>query len=450
MKWRPYPKYKDSGVEWLGQVPEQWRVSRLKYIAAKKKFAIVDGPFGTQLKSEDYRDSGIPLIRISNLSYEGNFSNEDLVFIDPNKALEVDRSKISRGDIVIGKTGATIGKSALIGDFDYAIIASSCIKISPNINFIIPEFLIDFVVSDGFVKEIINTSGGSTRDTINLLPFSNLGIVVPTIKEQKTIASFLDRETTKIDTLISKQERLIELLQEKRKALISHAVTKGLNPDAPMKDSGVEWLGKVPEHWIVTLLKHGYEITLGKMLQTIEKSKSDLLLPYIRAANIQLEEVSILDIKEMWISENERNQLLLQYGDLLVSEGGDVGRCAIWKSELIECYFQNSVNRIRSSKGNSNRFLYYFILNTKEAGFIDIICNKATIAHFTAEKVGILPIVLPPIAEQQAITTFLDRENAKIDALIEKSRRSIELMKEHRSALISAAVTGKIDVREAV
>ena len=148
----------------------------------------------------------------------------------------------------------------------------------------------------------------------------------------------------------------------------------------------------------------------------------------------------------MWFSTSEKEALLLKKGDLLVSEGGDVGRSAIWNFEG-DFYFQNSINRIRTVEGNSVHFLYYWMLAIKNKGYIDVICNKSTIAHFTAEKVSAVPIPLPPIAEQTQIACFLDRETSRIDTLIAEQKRLIELLQERRSALISAAVTGKIDLR---
>jgi type I restriction enzyme S subunit len=216
-------------------------------------------------------------------------------------------------------------------------------------------------------------------------------------------------------------------------------------PYPKYRDSDMEWLGDVPEHWTGTLLKRGFDVTLGKMLQTEAKTESDKLLPYLRAANIQWSGVDSTDVKEMWFSETERDQLSLKYGDLLVSEGGDVGRCAIWHNEVAECYFQNSVNRVRSIEGNTTLFLYYWIQAVKQAGYIDILCNKSTISHFTAEKVKALAAAFPPITEQTTIASFLDRETSKIDTLVAKQERLIELLRERRNALISHAVTKGLD-----
>ena len=207
------------------------------------------------------------------------------------------------------------------------------------------------------------------------------------------------------------------------------------------KASGVEWLGEVPEHWGVTALKRGFNVTLGKMLQPESSSPDDELLPYLRAANIQWGGVDATDIKQMWVSKRDRAQLRLATGDLLVSEGGDVGRSCLWAAELDDCYFQNSVNRVRARDGHSNRYLYYWMSTIKDKGYIDVLCNKSTIAHFTAEKVAAVPVPLPPPTEQTQIAAFLDHETAKIDELVAEQERLIELLKEKRQTVISHAVT---------
>lgn len=207
------------------------------------------------------------------------------------------------------------------------------------------------------------------------------------------------------------------------------------------KDSGVKWLGQLPEHWEVTQLKRGFRVTLGKMLQNKSSTPLDELRPYLRAANIQWGTIDIADVNHMWFSPKESKQLSLLPGDLLVSEGGDVGRSAIWKDEIDDCCFQNSVNRVRSSDRNSTYYLYYWMRVMKDKGFIDAICNKSTIAHFTAEKVKAVPVPFPLSHEQAGIAGFLDWETGKIDALIEEQRRLIELLKEKRQAVISHAVT---------
>ncbi|NAZ53267.1 restriction endonuclease subunit S [Vibrio toranzoniae] len=286
------------------------------------------------------------------------------------------------------------------------------------------------------------------RKVVRAETFSNIEMPCPSFEEQQKIANFLDHETAKIDTLITKQEKLIELLKEKRQAVISHAVTKGLNPDAPMKDSGVEWLGEVPEHWIVSQIKYGYEITLGKMLTKEPKSQYYELKPYLKAVNVQPNGVDVIKVDKMWFSPKELKSLRLKHGDVLISEGGDVGRAAIWEAQLEECYIQNALNRARPINSNSSTFLLYWMKFLKHTEYIDIICNKATIAHYTAEKVEASPLIIPPLMEQQCIAQYLNKQSDKFDLLTNKAQQAIQLMKERKTALISAAVTGKIDVRD--
>lgn len=207
------------------------------------------------------------------------------------------------------------------------------------------------------------------------------------------------------------------------------------------KDSGIEWLGRRPSHWISTAIKYGYEITLGKMLQKEKNLPSDEFKPYLKAVNIQPSGVSISSVEEMWFSIHELRSLRLRKGDLLISEGGDVGRSAIWNDELPECYIQNAINRARPRRNQSSSFLYYWMMMLKESSYIEVLCNKATIAHYTVDKLESSPLFLPPDSEAETIAAFLDHETAKIDALIEKQQRLIELLKEKRQAVISHAVT---------
>ena len=210
-------------------------------------------------------------------------------------------------------------------------------------------------------------------------------------------------------------------------------------------DSGVAWLGEVPAGWETSSIKRHFSVQLGKMLQNQPNGPGDTLRPYLRAANISWGKVLIDDLKEMWFSESEKAQYRIEKGDLLVSEGGDVGRAALWNDELDECYIQNAINRVRSRNGALSSHLYYWTYFLKHVGYIDTLCNKATIAHYTAEKVMNTVYLCPPLPEQHAIAAFLDRETARIDALIAKKRRFIELLEEKRQALITQAVTKGLD-----
>lgn len=207
------------------------------------------------------------------------------------------------------------------------------------------------------------------------------------------------------------------------------------------KESGVSWLSVQPNSWSSTQVKYGFGVTLGKMLQNEPKDKSFSLKPYLKAANIQQFGIDISKVDFMWFSITELKSLRLKTDDLLISEGGDVGRSALWNDELEECYIQNAINRARALKRNSTKFLFYWMQFLKNAGYIDILCNKATIAHYTAEKVQATLFFKPSYDEQEKIASFLDHETAKIDTLIAKQEKLIDLLKEKRQAVISHAVT---------
>lgn len=215
-----------------------------------------------------------------------------------------------------------------------------------------------------------------------------------------------------------------------------------MKPYASYKPSGVAWLGDVPAHWEVNTIKRGYEITLGKMLQTEQKASTDVSAPYLRSANVQAEKVDVSDVQTMWFTEHEVQQLALEPNDLVVCEGGDAGRSAIWHGEIDGCYFQNSVNRVRGVGHNTTFYLMRWLGVVKSCGYMDIVCNKATIAHLTKEKLANLPMLFPPPDEQQAIADYLDTETARIDTLVQEKEELIGLLREARSNRISELISG--------
>lgn len=208
-----------------------------------------------------------------------------------------------------------------------------------------------------------------------------------------------------------------------------------------MKDSGIEWVGQIPQEWKIGRVKHVYDVTLGKMLQTNPKTDEDELCTYMCAANINWRGVDLSVEKKMWFSKKDKENYRLAAGDLLVTEGGDVAVSCIWNDELPECYIQNAVHRVRPKSNASNRYLYYWLSTLKATGYIDQVCNKATLAHFTKDKLDscIIPIVAGD--DQQAIANYLDVKCAEIDALIAAKEKTNALLKERRQSIIYEAVT---------
>ncbi|BAI88504.1 restriction endonuclease subunit S [Arthrospira platensis NCB002] len=275
-------------------------------------------------------------------------------------------------------------------------------------------------------------------------------VFIPPLGEQKAIAHYLDKETAKIDQLIEAKKRLLQLLDEKRRALITHTVTRGLNPDVPMRDSGVEWIGKIPKHWKCSKIKHHYEITLGKMLQNEPHSLEDVEVPYLKSQHVQSDRILMdNELPQMWANPWEIANLNVIKGDLLVCEGGEIGRSAIISSKPPDnCIIQNALHLVRPKPTGDVNFLKYLLNHAISQRWLDVLCNKATIAHFTVEKFSQMSIELPPLSEQKAIANYLDKETAKINQLRSAVRDTITLLQERRTSLITAAVTGQIQTKE--
>ncbi|WP_160243356.1 restriction endonuclease subunit S [Acinetobacter indicus] len=437
MDFKEYPSYKDSGVEWLGEVPEHWDVKRLKYL-----FSIKNGATPKSNVSQ-FWDGDIKWVTPSDLSkLESHEIAESSRTITVEGFNSCGTNLVPAGSIIVS-CRAPIGSLAITltslctNQGCKSLVASKILNI---------KFYFYFL---SISADKLNSLGnGTTFLELSSFELKNLSILAPRLEEQAQIVAFLDTETSRIDNLIAKQEKLIEKLEEHRKSVISHAVTKGLDPSATMRDSGVEWLGEVPEHWYVTSVKRAYNVKLGKMLQPEKKNENDVLKKFLKASNISWTDISSTE-NEMWFSENDILQLRLEKGDLLITEGGDVGKSCIWDSTQ-EMYYQNSINRVRPKPNGLNKFLYYFIFSLKSIGYIDILCNKATIAHFTAEKLNEMILLLPSINEQIEIVQYLDEKCLKINNLIGEQNRLITKLKEYRTSIISHAVTGKIDVRDLV
>lgn len=295
-----------------------------------------------------------------------------------------------------------------------------------------------------FVEAPGITRYGLSQDAIGDLPFN-----FPPEKERNGIANAVDRETTRIDAMITKKTRFIELLKEKRQALITHAVTKGLNPDATMRESGVEWIGNVPEHLAVCKLSYRYSVELGKMLDE-KRITGDHPVPYLRNKDVQWGEIKITDLPVMDISPDEIERYTIKNGDLLVCEGGDVGRAAIWRGDNNAIGYQKALHRLRSVSPDKDsvEFFAYVLGAAKRNGVFEESDTKSTISHLPAEKFREYRFAFPPLTEQAEIVASLNRDTARIDLLTEKTQRSIDLLKERRAAFITAAVTGQIDLRE--
>ncbi len=430
MSFPRYPAYKDSGVEWLGAVPGHWDVKLVKNLAS-----IVNGyPFDSDLFDAA---EGSPLIRIRDLNkseaetfYKGDF---------------IEAAAITSDDVLIGMDGDfNVGRwrgegRALLNQRMCCVRGKSKV-LTRLLEYTLPIRLkaINDITYATTVKHLASSQVEKTLIAIS-----------PDVAEQTQIAAFLDRETTKIDALVAEQRRLMALLKEKRQTVISHAVTRGLNPHAPMKPSGIEWLGDVPAHWTSPAMYMRYSSALGKMLDSA-KITGKRLIAYMRNVDVQWGVINFDDLPEMDIHEDEYERYIVKSGDLLVCEGGEVGRAAIVPTVSGIFGYQKALHRLRALDASEDpRFMYFTLLWAANTGIFDQ-SGSSTIAHLTGEQLRKYRFPKPPVSEQTAIATYLETESAKFDTLTTEAQRAIDLLQERRTALISAAVTGQIDVRGAV
>ena len=306
------------------------------------------------------------------------------------------------------------------------------------------------ILNREFIAIVDGSTFGSKMPRASWEFLGGMKVTVPPLSEQILIAAFLDRETAKIDELVAEQRRLMELLKEKRQAVISNAVTRGLNPDAPLKPSGIEWLGDVPGHWEVIALKHIADVQTGMAKGKDFQSRETIAVPYLRVANVQDGYLDLETVATMNIPASDLKRYALKHGDVLMNEGGDfdkLGRGCVWENQIEPCITQNHVFAVRP-KLVSSRWLnaitssdfaqFYFMTRSKQS---------TNLASISSTNLMELPVVLPPVIEQEEILAFIAAQTFRFDTLTTEAQSAIDLLQERRSALISAAVTGQIDVR---
>lgn len=432
---------KGSGVEWIGKIPSSWIVGRLKDVVAQEKNAIVDGPFGSAINTKDYVDEGVPLVRITNLN-NGYVNKNDIVYITEEHAEKIKRSKIRINDIIVAKTGATVGKCAINKDIDYGILSSSCIKATIS-NDHIPEFYLYLMSTNQFRDELINACNGTTRDTINLKPFSTLIVPIPNSKlKEELIASYLNTTVTQLDLIIEKTKSTIEDYKLLKQSIITEAVTKGLDKNVGMKDSGIEWVGMVPKHWNVGRMKNYGKAIIGLTYSPDDVKDSGKLV--LRSSNIQEGQIDLTDC--VYVDKEPKENLLLKKNDILIcARNGSkalVGKSALVPEELMGETFGAFMTVYRSSY---NEFIY-FVLNSSIFDFYIGAFSSSTINQLTTSTLNSIQLALPPVAEQNQIVSFLKKRVSKIDKLILDKNQLLKDLESYKKSLIYEYVTGKKEV----
>lgn len=447
---RKYEKYKDSGVEWIGEIPEGWEIKKLKYI-------ILNLESGVSVNATDFpangEDSGV--LKTSCV-YEYKFDARE------NKAIwesEIPRAKVNprKGSIVISRmnTPDLVGASGYV-DVDHPNLFLPDrlwqTVFHPHVE-IDAKWLSYAFISNGFRKILSVTATGTSPSMKNLgqEQFTNISIPFLRITEQSAIASFLDRKTSEIDQLITRKEKLIALYEEEKSAIINHAVTKGLDSKVKTKPSGIEWLGDIPAHWEVKRLKW---LLSDKLKYGANESAEfeDINWPrYIRITDFG-DDGKLRSETFKSLPYEIAKEYLLESGDILFARSGaTVGKTFQFKHyEGLACFAGYLIKAKPKADVLLSDFLYLFTKSGSYDSWKNSIFNQATIQNIGADKYAFLEISLPSISEQTAIVTHIETECSRLDSIIEKFKKQIELFKEYRTTLISEVVTGKIDVRNEV
>ncbi len=438
----PYPAYKDSGIEWIGEVPVGWEVVKLKYLTTKVGSGVT--PKGG---AAVYQQEGIPLIRSQNVHFDG-LKLDDVAYISEEIHENMKTSRVHPSDVLLNITGASIGRCCIVpaNIVDANVNQHVCV-VRPNKR-IRSKFLHAYLASDKGQTQIFSGEKGISREGLNFEELKSFDVILPPLPEQTAIAAYLDRKTAQIDTLIERKRRLITLLQEERTAVISQAVTKGLNPAAPMKDSGIEWIGEVPAGWEIAKLKSlSHRIGDGIHATPNYVDLSDYW--FINGNNLFNGSISINSFTRCVSQEEyEKYNLGLDENTVLLSINGTVGNVAFYDYEPV--ILGKSAAFIVCKNRLSKKFLFYWLHSNEIHNFYALEVTGTTIHNLSLNSVRNMPIPLPSNHEQTAIAAYLDKKTAQIDQSIARTERQIELLQEYRTALISAVVTGKVDVREGV
>jgi len=433
-QYQQYAEYQDSGVEWLGEIPSHWKATALKRYAR-----ITDGSH----HSPKIESEGFPFVSVTDVGIN------NINFVDAKKITENDYLRLVKegckpavNDVLLTKDG-TIGRACLVTeDMPDFVILSSLGLITPNTK-ISSHFLYYYLVSGINVDQMNSVIHGSALKRMTINKINDLIFTFPDFYEQEKIANFLDYETAKIDSLIEKQQQLIQLLKEKRQAVISHAVTKGLNPDVAMKDSGVEWLGEVPEHWDIVQAKYIADITRGAILRPVDAPEyfdEEGEWAYLNISDATKCD-KYLDESKLRLSQLGSTKSARVYpNNLIITASATIGKAFI---NRIKVCVHDGFIPFCNIKLDIN-YLYHYVSNP----YLYAAMGKSnTQKNIYLDEVKNMMVTVPPRCEQVAIVKHIESSQFKYDGLMQSANSAIKLMQERRTALISAAVTGKIDVR---
>lgn len=449
MSFPRYPGYKDSGVEWLREVPAHWETIPLSRTASEHESLFIDGDW---IESKDLSDDGIRYLTSGNVG-DGYYKEQGHGYISEETFTALNCVEVLPGDVLISRLNLPIGRSCLVPDLGGRIVTcvdNVIVRTDPNFD---RRFFVYQLTSKSHFANMENLARGTTMQRISRSVLGRVRFAFPPLQEQTQIAAFLDDETAKIDALVAEQRQLMDLLKEKRQAVISHAVTRGLNPDAPMKPSGIEWLGDLPEHWEVKRLRDVAQLNPSKT--EIAELDRDTFVSFLPMSAIG--EGGTLNLEsEKPIRELESGYTYFRDGDVTIAKITpcyENGKGALMRGLTQGVGFGTTELIVVRPKFDEScgEFLHFLFVSNV---FRDIgeshMYGAGGQKRVPDDFVRNFSTGFPPVSEQIAIAAYLDAELEKFDTLTAEAQRAIDLLQERRAALISAAVTGQIDVRNEV
>lgn len=440
---------KDSGIAWIGEIPEEWEIHRMKSCIESR----TPGAWGDEAKGND---GDTICLRIADFDYSRFiFKNvpTDMLTIRNYDSETVERLKLKKGDILIEKSGGgektPVGRTVIF-DKDYTALYANFMDRIRCSELVIDKWLqyvfVTFYKNNYTINYIKQTTGIQNLDLTAML--ANESIPVPSTKIQHRIVAFLDTECARIDAVIEQTRASIEEYKKLKQAVITQAVTKGIRPNRPMKDSGIDWIGKVPCDWKVTKLKYFATIRSGITLGKVYPAGTKLVeYPYLRVANVQGSYTDLRDVATIAVTEEEAEKYRLHDGELLMTEGGDrdkLGRGTVWHAEIDPCLHQNHVFALRTNEKLLAEYVSYLSESLVGRDYFDVTANQSVhLASTNSTTILNFAIPYPLMDEQKAIVEYLKRKTMEIDIIMEKKQRLLFNVEAYKKSVIYEHVTGK-------
>tara|TARA_Y100000310_G_scaffold344439_1_gene457216 strand:+ start:2075 stop:3466 length:1392 start_codon:yes stop_codon:yes gene_type:complete len=446
MKLKHYPKYKDSGIQWIGEIPEKWNYYRCKFLLSSLQSGSRETGGGAQI------DEGIFSLGGEHINWDGTLKLDNPKLISEEYYNSMNQGKLKIDDILLVKDGATIGKTAILKKkkFDKMAVNEHVFLIRPNKK-ISAKLLYYLICSDSGFKQIKLTEVGSAQGGINTDFISKISFSIPEEKEtQGNIISFLDKKTSEINDLIEKDRKLIKLLKEKRVVLINRVVTKGLDPKVKMKDSGIDWIGEIPERWSKNKIKNTSYVK-GRIgwhgLNSEEYSDKGAYL--VTGTDFEYGKIDWNTCHHIgWDRYKEDPYIHLRENDLLITKDGTIGKVTLIDKLPDKATLNSGIFLVRPlNMKYEPKFMYWLLNSLVFERFFDYIKTGATISHLYQETFERFFFPIPSKEEQTQIVRYLDKVTSKIDKTTKKIQERINLMEEYKKSLIHHVVTGKVDVR---